>query len=150
MALATSLGAGFCPIAPGTAGAAAGLLIWWVATLLLPFATVQTGAVAASIFFTLLSLKPINRLEQQWGKDPSRVVIDETVGVWLALFAVPQADAWYHIAAAFVLFRLLDMTKPFGIRRLERLHGGVGVMMDDIAAGLLAATLLALFSLLIG
>ena len=67
--------------------------------------------------------------------DPSEVVIDEVVGQWLALAVVNPVD-WRQWLAAFVLFRALDIAKPFPLRRLERLPGGWGIVADDVAAGL--------------
>ena len=65
------------------------------------------------------------------------VVIDEMVGVWIPLLAVPDnAYTYGYVLAAFVLFRLLDIFKPLGIRKMENLKGGVGIMMDDILAGI--------------
>jgi phosphatidylglycerophosphatase A len=88
------------------------------------------------ILFNFAGIWAANRLEPYWGEDPSRVVVDEMVGVWLSLLAVPPTERGYWYAlAAFVLFRLLDIAKPLGIRRMERLKGGVGVMMDDVLAG---------------
>ena len=75
-----------------------------------------------------------NRLEASWGEDPSRVVVDEMVGVWIALLAAPAGHVWYALGA-FALFRLFDIFKPLGIRRMESLPGGIGVMMDDILSG---------------
>ena len=72
-------------------------------------------------------------------KTPGFVVIDEVAGQLFALIAIP-AD-WKHALLAFLLFRLLDITKPWPIRRLERLQGGLGIMLDDVAAGLLALAL---------
>ena len=68
--------------------------------------------------------------------DPGFVVIDEVVGQWIALLGSP-AD-WRHGLIALVLFRLFDITKPFPVRRLERLPGGWGIVFDDVAAGLYA------------
>jgi hypothetical protein len=68
--------------------------------------------------------------------DPGFVVIDEVIGQWIALFGSP-AD-WRHGLIALVLFRLFDITKPFPVRRLERLPGGWGIVFDDVAAGLYA------------
>ncbi len=62
------------------------------------------------------------------------VVVDEMVGVWITLLAAPAGHIWYGLAA-FVLFRFFDILKPLGIRRMENLPGGVGVMMDDVLAG---------------
>jgi phosphatidylglycerophosphatase A len=79
-------------------------------------------------------------MELNWGKDNYRIVIDEVAGMSLSLCFVPVA--WPYVLAAFVLFRLFDITKPFFIRRMEGLPGGWGVMMDDMLAGLYANLLL--------
>jgi phosphatidylglycerophosphatase A len=76
---------------------------------------------------------------ERGGADPQEVVIDEVAGQWLAL--VPLALAPLHYAVGFAAFRLLDTLKPWPIRRLERLPGGLGIMADDLAAGLGAAAL---------
>lgn len=69
-----------------------------------------------------------------WGSDPQKVVIDEMVGVWVPLLAVPASDIWLALAS-FVLFRLFDILKPLGIRTLDRRKGAFYVMADDILAG---------------
>lgn len=69
------------------------------------------------------------------GEDPSKVVVDEMVGVWIPLLAV-DAEHWYYALVAFALFRLFDIFKPLGIRKMEDFKGGVGVMMDDVLAGI--------------
>ena len=86
------------------------------------------------LLFTAAGVWATDRLEPYWGEDPSRVVVDEMVGVWIALLAAPAGSIGYGVAA-FALFRLLDIFKPLGIRRMESLPGGIGVMMDDILAG---------------
>lgn len=81
-----------------------------------------------------------------WGEDPSRVVIDEMVGVWIPLLVVPDGG-WWYVVAAFALFRFFDIVKPLGVRRMERFRGGVGIMMDDILAGIYSAILLGIIRL---
>jgi phosphatidylglycerophosphatase A len=78
--------------------------------------------------------------------DPSTVVIDEAAGMWLALAAV-RPGAWQPALAAFALFRIFDIVKPPPIRQLERLPSGLGVMLDDVAAGLAAYAILRLWPL---
>lgn len=73
-------------------------------------------------------------------EDPSRVVIDEVAGQLLVVVALPLEVGWMF--AAFVAFRLFDVLKPFGIKRLEKIGNGVGVMLDDLAAGLAAGVIL--------
>ena len=68
--------------------------------------------------------------------DPSEVVIDEVVGIWIALAGISTGNL--HLAAAFLFFRLFDIWKPGPINRLQALPGGWGIMLDDVAAGLLA------------
>ena len=72
--------------------------------------------------------------------DPKRAVWDEVAGVWLTCLFLPKTLPW--LAAAFVVFRVLDVLKPWPIRRFERLPGGCGIMADDVAAGLVGAAAL--------
>ncbi len=135
--IATGFGSGFSPIAPGTAGALLATALWGIASLLFPFGAVQFGTLAGIVLFTVLGIVSATAVEKIWGEDPSKVVIDEMVGVWIPLLAVPDNTYKYGYAlAAFVLFRLLDIFKPLGIRKMENFKGGVGIMMDDILAGI--------------
>lgn len=142
--IGTALGAGYWPWGPGTAGAVAGMLVWIVIAHFVTDHNLLLGITAAiSTVATIVSIAPINRLEKYWGEDPSRVVIDEVVGVWIALLAVPETREWYFVLLALVLFRFMDITKPLGCRWLDRnIHGGWGVMLDDILAGTYAALVL--------
>lgn len=141
--IATGFGSGYSPIAPGTAGALLALLLWGIASLFLPFDVLQIGTLACVVLFTALGIPAATAVETIWGEDPSRVVIDEMVGVWIPLLAVPDSSFMYLYAlAAFVLFRLFDIFKPLGIRKMERFKGGVGIMMDDILAGIYSFILL--------
>lgn len=133
--IATGLGSGFSPFAPGTAGALLATLIWFGLSFVLSVAALLWLTVAFVLLFTVAGVWATNRVEPYWGEDPSRVVVDEMVGVWIALLAAPAGSVWYALAA-FALFRLFDIFKPLGIRRMESLPGGIGVMMDDILAGI--------------
>lgn len=148
--ISTTLGAGFWPWGPGTAGAAVGMLIWLLLAYAIPDYNILLAIILAmSVLFTLVSIQPINRLSKVWGEDPSRVVIDETVGVWITMLAIPATKEWYYVLAAFLLFRALDITKPLGCRWLDRnVHGGWGVMLDDILAGIYGAIILWAITLL--
>ncbi len=132
--IASGFGSGFSPIAPGTAGALLATLIWIVLYYLLSFNILFFTTLGLIIIFTILGIHSSNILEPYWGEDPSRIVVDEMVGVWIPLLAVPEGNFRY-VAAAFVLFRFFDILKPLGIRKMENLKGGVGVMMDDILSG---------------
>ena len=135
--IATGFGSGFSPIAPGTAGALLATVLWGIASLLFSFDTVQFLTLACVILFTLLGIISSAAVEKIWGEDPSKVVIDEMVGVWIPLLAAPGGEArWWYALGAFVLFRFFDIVKPLGVRRMERFKGGVGIMMDDILAGI--------------
>lgn len=132
--IGTGFGSGFFPFAPGTAGALVATLIWFGLSFLVSGRCLSGLTVALILGFAGAGAWAAERLEECWGKDPSRVVVDEMVGVWITLLAVPSGHVWYA-AGAFVLFRLFDIFKPLGIRRMERLPGGTGVMMDDVLSG---------------
>ena len=133
--IGTGFGSGFSPVAPGTAGALLATLIWYGVSCLVSGVCLWWLTVAWVVAFTFAGIWAANRLEPYWGEDPSRVVVDEMVGVWIALLAVPAGHVWYALGA-FALFRLFDIFKPLGIRRMESLPGGVGVMMDDVLSGI--------------
>jgi phosphatidylglycerophosphatase A len=82
----------------------------------------------------VLGLVTAGRVEPHWGKDNYRVVIDEVTGMWISMAFIPVTVP--RLLAGLLLFRLLDIYKPFFIRRAEKLPGGLGVMMDDVLAGL--------------
>lgn len=133
--IATGFGSGFSPVAPGTAGALLATLIWLALSHFFSFCLVWWIILACILIFTILGIWSANKLEPYWGEDPSRIVVDEMVGVWIPLLAVAQGVTW-QVWVAFGLFRVFDIFKPFGIRKMESLRGGVGVMMDDILAGI--------------
>ena len=124
-------GVGRCPVAPGTAGSAVALGVY----LALPADAVVQGAVIGLVTVLGLWASGAYAAAAQ-DPDPSRVVIDEVAGMLIACFMVPRSVGL--MAAAFFLFRLLDIGKWFPMKQLERLPGGWGIMADDVAAGLLA------------
>jgi phosphatidylglycerophosphatase A len=131
LAVATSGGVGYIPVAPGTFGSLAGLLLWW----LLP-QTLVVQAVAIVALFVIGSWSA-SAAERHFGsEDPGPVVIDEVMGMLITLFLVPVG--WGGAIAAFFWFRLFDIVKPYPANRLERLHGGLGVMADDGMAAIYA------------
>lgn len=83
--------------------------------------------------------------EKYWGKDPSRVVIDEMVGTWIALLAVPADNYIGYMFAAFILFRFFDILKPLGIKQAEKLPSGYGIMADDILSGIYGGIVILLY-----
>jgi phosphatidylglycerophosphatase A len=133
--ISTGFGSGYSPIAPGTAGALLATAIWLLLSFVIPLESMYIITILLVVTFTILGIYSASAVEHIWGKDPSRVVIDEMVGVWIPLIIVPERNIWF-ILAAFILFRLFDIFKPLGIRKMEDFKGGVGVMMDDILAGI--------------
>jgi phosphatidylglycerophosphatase A len=137
LALATVLGVGYIPFAPGTLGSAIGVLLW---ALLPPSAFFQGGAIV--ILFIAGSWSG-SVAERHFGRsDPGQVVIDEVMGMLITLFLNPVG--WAGAAFAFLLFRAADIVKPYPANRLERLHGGIGVMADDGMAAVYANLVLRL------
>lgn len=108
------------------------------------YATVQLLTMLLTVLFTALSIPAVGSAEKEWGHDSPRVVVDEIVGMWVALCAVPASREWWYPFAALVLFRLFDIYKPLGCRWIDRnIPGAWGVMLDDILAGVYAALVLA-------
>ena len=145
--IATAGGAGFMPKAPGTAGAVVGVLVY--------LAMNAAGAGAYFLHAILLILfagtLAAHRVENFWGHDSQRIVIDEVVGQMIAFsLAGTTRLSGVSIFVGFVLFRFFDITKPFPVRRLERLPGGVGVMADDVGAGFYAVGVLTLLQHFLG
>lgn len=132
--IATGFGSGFFPFAPGTVGALLATAVWLLFAFLLP-AHLFITTLLLILIFAVLGILATDALEHVWGKDPSKVVVDEMVGMWIALLPL-NAGNLYYVLAAFILFRLFDIFKPFGIRKLESIKGGLGVMMDDVLAGI--------------
>ena len=137
-AIATALGAGYSPVAPGTCGtlvtvplayALAGLPVWQYALVVL--AVIGVGIWAA------------DRADRAWGThDSGRIVIDEVAG-YLVTMAPLARDHWAPLAVGFVVFRVLDIVKPPPVRQVDQqLGGGAGVVLDDVLAGVYGAVAL--------
>jgi phosphatidylglycerophosphatase A len=137
--MATAGGVGFFPVAPGTAGSLAALLLYaplraWASHPL--FLVVIALVVAAGVWAS-------DRVEREWGTtDPGPVVIDEVLGMWMSLVWLPLS--WAGVGVAFLLFRIFDIVKPYPARRAEAAPGGWGIMLDDAVAGLYANAVLRL------
>lgn len=133
--IATWFGSGLLKPAPGTWGTLAALPFAWIIAS-------QGGpwvlAVAALLLFPIGVWASGRYDASTGGHDASEIVVDEVVGVWIALCVVPVD--WIHFIAGFLLFRLFDIWKPWPIRWVDRtVAGGLGVMLDDVLAGLAAA-----------
>ena len=131
-------GSGFVPFAPGTWGSLLAVAIWWFA--LSPLTLMLQLLVIAVVY--LLGSWATGRVQKRYDiVDDGAIVVDEFVGQWLALLALPLELLW--MAAGFALFRLFDIWKPGPIKWLERNLGGAqGVMADDVLAGIAAAAVL--------
>jgi len=139
LALATGGGVGYLPGMPGTWGSLlVGLPLWWLLSRLGPW-----GYGLAWLVLLGVGLWAADRAWQLLGEaDHPAIVIDEVAGLLAALAWAPARWPW--VAGAFIAFRALDILKPFPLKHLERLPGGLGVVLDDVAAGVLARLLLAL------
>jgi phosphatidylglycerophosphatase A len=145
-ALATLFGLGRLPFAPGTWGSLGAIPAAWALHALGGFPLFA----AATIGLFAAGLWAVGAYVAETGDgDPSEVVVDEVVGMWLTLWPLSLGlwhagqpgwvFPWPGWALGFVLFRLLDIRKPWPVNRAERVHGALGVMLDDVAAGLIAA-----------
>ncbi len=145
--LATGFLSGLSPWAPGTAGSLVGLASAWLLASHVPILGSPVGLLMSGLAVGLLGVAVSGRVCRALeSDDPGCVVIDEVAGQMLAcvgVLLVPGAPFWAWIAAFFV-FRALDVLKPLGIRRIQDLPGGWGVIMDDVVGGLYAAGLVAL------
>ncbi len=135
--LATVGGIGLIPKGGGTLVAAGYCLLW----LLLPGLSLLFQ-VLLLIFVLIAGVWSATIVEKNWGKDSNHVVIDELAGMIIALLAIPVGLK--SMLVALVLFRFFDILKPLGIRQLEKLPGGWGVMADDVLSGLYSLAILQL------
>jgi phosphatidylglycerophosphatase A len=137
--VSTSLGIGYIGKGGGTVAA--------VATCLCLYALYLAGGdqlvgwlPAATLLLTVLGVWSANEVEPHWGKDDKKVVIDEVAGMMISLLFIPVTLS--SLAVGLVLFRFFDIVKPLYIRRLEKVRGGLGVMLDDVVAGVYANIIL--------
>ncbi|HET7931550.1 MAG TPA: phosphatidylglycerophosphatase A [Rhodanobacteraceae bacterium] len=132
--IATAFGAGLSPKAPGTAGSLIALLPWWFLLRDLPlgwYALVLVAGFALGVWACSVAGKRLSV------HDHGALVWDEVIGMWITLAAAPAGYAWMLVG--FALFRLFDIWKPWPVRLADRrVHGGLGVMLDDVVAGVYA------------
>jgi phosphatidylglycerophosphatase A len=127
--VATAGYVGYAPVAPGTFGSMAGLVLY----ALLRWSGRHAAEFIAIVVVLLVGLWAAGVMERELGKDPGPVVIDEVVGMLLTLATLDVTPI--GAVVGFFVFRALDIVKPFPADRLERLHGGPGIMLDDVMAG---------------
>ena len=141
--IATCGGIGYCPVAPGTAGSAVGLALV-IGLRQVPFEPAWLAVCLTLLAGCLFGLGvwAAGKAEKFFGRvDPGQVVVDEVVGQIITFLASPLAS-WKWLLVGFLLFRLFDVVKPFPARRAERVSGGWGIMLDDVAAGVYSAVAL--------
>ena len=168
--IGSGFGSGLSPLAPGTAGAAAAAGLYCVLMVLLDLAwphSVAPRLIALTVMIlggTAVGVWATGRMSTAENPDPGSAVWDEFVGMWISLIQTAWATwhlpliivpPWWPIwwvAVCFFAFRAFDTLKPWPCRRLEDLHGGWGIMLDDIAAGLwaLVVTVLVFFAIQMG
>ncbi len=126
---ASGLFSGYSPVASGTVGSAVALAVYFLPGFEQPMVILPVG------FLTFLAgVNASHRMEQRYGHDPTEVTIDEVVGMWVSLLLLPKSIV--IAVCAFVLFRVFDIIKPFPARKFDNVLGGLGIMMDDVVAGL--------------
>jgi len=134
---------GYSPVASGTVGSIAAMIIY-----LIPGFEQLYIILPATIIFIVYGIYVGNKFEAEYGKDPSQCTVDEFVGTWISLIALPKT-LWF-IVVAFFLWRILDIIKPPPARNLERLNGGLGIMIDDVISGLYTLIIMHLVVYLLG
>ncbi len=128
--IGSTFGAGYSPIAPGTAGSLVAIIALWF----IPFSL--SSLIIASIIFFVIGVWAATLCEQEWGHDPGKVVWDEVVGMMVTVTLMPKQLVIYLLA--FILFRLFDILKPFPANKSQQLPKGWGVMVDDVIAAIFA------------
>lgn len=142
LAIATGLGSGLSPVAPGTVGTGLAVAFYLI---FVQISGARGGGWPAYLIvgalITAVGVWAAGRAEPLFGKkDAGQVVIDEIAGYWVTMFALPSTWPW--ALAGFAAFRLFDIWKPWPIHGLQRIRGGWGVMIDDLLAGIYACAVL--------
>jgi len=134
---------GYFPVASGTVGSLAAIVIY-----LIPGFEKLFVIIPATLVIVFYGIYIGTKFEAKYGKDPAQCTIDEVAGTWISLIALPKTFG--IIIAAFFLWRILDIIKPPPARNLERLKGGLGIMIDDVIAGIYTLIIMHLIVYLFG
>jgi phosphatidylglycerophosphatase A len=134
---------GYSPYISGTVGSLAALIIY-----LIPGFEQLFVIIPSIVIFMVYGIYVGSKFEAEYGKDPAQCTIDEVVGMWISLVALPKTFA--IVAIAFILWRILDIIKPPPARNLERLKGGLGIMIDDVISGIYTLIIMLLVVYLFG
>ena len=139
---ASGLYSGYSPVASGTVGSAVALAIYFIPGF------EQTWLMLAVILIAFfLGVKASLAMEQRYGHDPGEVTIDEMVGMWISLLFLPKD--LFVAGLAFLFFRIFDIIKPYPARKFDNVRGGLGIMMDDVIAGVYTNLLMQVLNFLL-
>jgi len=134
---ATGACTGYTPLMPGTAGSAAGIAVYvlMASCSLSLYLCITIALTAAAVFLSASAARLLQK------SDPPQVVIDEIAGFLVTMTGLPPA--WQYVAAGFILFRIMDILKPYPANLInDRMHGGAGIVLDDVVAGIYANLIL--------
>jgi phosphatidylglycerophosphatase A len=120
---------GYVPLASGTFASIAALLIYFVPNFEKPYIIIP-----AIVIFITIGIPIGTKFEKLYGKDPAECTIDEVVGMWISLLFIPKNLVISLVA--FIIWRTMDIIKPYPAKQMESKNGGLGIMMDDVVAGL--------------
>ena len=134
--IGSGFGSGLSPVMSGTAGSLLAIIIYIAS----PIESDSLWAIAIIMLGIILGIWACNTLVTELDKDPKKAVWDEFIGMWITCLFLPKETLW--LIAAFICFRVLDITKPYPARKLEGLHGGLGIMADDILVGIYGVIIL--------
>ena len=137
-ALGSGFFTGFIPFAPGTFGSLAALFIYYIPGFEKPLVLIP-----AILIFSFYGIYVGNKFEKIYGKDPGQCTIDEFVGMWISLLFLPKTII--ISVTAFIIWRILDIIKPWPARSLEQLDGGLGIMIDDVVSAVYTLIILQVF-----
>jgi phosphatidylglycerophosphatase A len=146
LAIATC-GVGYLPLMPGTYGSLVGVGIFLGITQFVKGNSLIAVLVVSILAFTFAGVWAASRTEELAGrKDPGKVVVDEVAGQLISLFPLTFVAQWSFVPViiSFILFRFFDIVKPYPARKLEALKGGLGIMCDDLVAGVYGAAITAI------
>ena len=134
---------GYVPIASGTFGSLVAIVIY-----IIPGFERLEIIIPAIILLFSYGLFVSSKFEKVYGKDPSQCTVDEVVGTWIALIALPKS--FLIVFTTFLIWRVLDIIKPFPARTSEKLPGGFGIMIDDVISGFYTVVIVHLFVYIFG
>ena len=142
--IGSGFGCGLSPLAPGSVGSLAAAIILYLLSFIFPDGWLGTMAIALlSAAGLAVGVWATGRMSTPENPDPGSATWDEFVGMWLTCLLIPfHSPVW--LAIAFLVFRAFDVVKPWPCRKLERLPGGWGIMLDDVGAGLWGAVVMLL------